>query len=100
MNNLKNTKLKSVPKLVILVSLIAFISCNQEQPIEPTNAPLVFPKGEKIVNDNFAGIAWLTSLVTADSVNFNAVGSVAFPSHWSNHIGTRWYRVLSGKRQT
>ncbi len=38
----------------------------------------LFPKGTKITNDNFTGTAWLTSLVTADSTNDNAVGSVTF----------------------
>ncbi len=53
-----------------------------------TDATL-FPKGEKINNDNFTGTAWLTSLVTADSTNDNAVGSVTFApgarTNWHLH---------------
>ena len=55
---------------------------------ETTDTPL-FPKGAKITNDNFTGTAWLTSLVTADSINYNAVGSVTFApgarTNWHLH---------------
>jgi quercetin dioxygenase-like cupin family protein/alkylhydroperoxidase/carboxymuconolactone decarboxylase family protein YurZ len=45
---------------------------------DETTDTTLFPKGTKITNDNFTGAAWLTSLVTADSTNDNAVGSVTF----------------------
>jgi alkylhydroperoxidase/carboxymuconolactone decarboxylase family protein YurZ/quercetin dioxygenase-like cupin family protein len=49
----------------------------------------IFPKGEKITNDNFAGSAWLHSLIIPDSTNQNAVGSVTFApgarTKWHSH---------------
>ena len=54
---------------------------------EPTT--LIFPKGEPITSDNFAGTAWLTILVTADSTNDTAVGNVTFEpgarTNWHLH---------------
>ena len=56
---------------------------------EETTSATIFPKGEKITNDNFVGTAWLSSLVTADSTNDNAVGSVTFApgarTNWHLH---------------
>ena len=56
---------------------------------DETTSATIFPKGEKITNDNFVGTAWLTSLVTADSTNDNAVGSVTFApgarTNWHLH---------------
>ena len=56
---------------------------------DETTDTTLFPKGERITNDNFTGTAWLTSLVTADSTNDNAVGSVTFEpearTNWHLH---------------
>ena len=50
---------------------------------------ILFPRGKKITNRHFTGTAWLTSLVTADSTNDNAVGSVTFApgarTNWHLH---------------
>ena len=51
----------------------------------------VFPKGEKITNDNFKGTAWLQQLVTSDSSNNTQVGNVTFEpgarTNWHFHPG-------------
>lgn len=60
----------------------------------------LFAKGEKITNDNFTGTAWLNSLVQADSINQNAVGSVTFEkgarTKWHIHPAGQIILVLDG----
>lgn len=81
-------------RLLMLVFLFPVVSCdNPGQRTEDIpgdlQEALLFPKGEKIENDHFHGTAWLTSLVTSDSTNFNAVGSVTFEpgarTNWHLH---------------
>lgn len=81
-------------KLISLVMLFTMFSCNNPDHQNGGNSgnlheALIFPKGEKIENDNFQGTAWLTSLITSDSTNFNAVGSVTFEpgarTNWHLH---------------
>ena len=54
-------------------------------------AGTIFPKGQKITNDNFTGTAWLQQLVTGDSVNPIQVGNVTFEAgartKWHSHPG-------------
>ena len=66
--------------LVLSFFVVTVFSCNNPDLHYPGNWQecLIFPKGEKIENDRFQGTAWLTSLITSDNTNFNAVGSVTF----------------------
>ena len=61
---------------------------------------LIFPKGEKITNSNFVGNAWLTNLVTGDSTNDNAVGSVTFEpgarTNWHFHPAGQIILAIGG----
>ncbi len=61
---------------------------------------LIFPKGEKITNSNFVGNAWLTSLVTGDRINYNAVGSVTFEpgarTNWHSHPAGQIILAIGG----
>lgn len=50
--------------------------CNTQN--EASENALIFPKGEKITNNNFTGNAWLQPLIAADSMNQNSVGNVTF----------------------
>jgi quercetin dioxygenase-like cupin family protein/alkylhydroperoxidase/carboxymuconolactone decarboxylase family protein YurZ len=51
----------------------------------------IFPKGQKITNDNFIGTAWLQPLVAGDSLNPTSVGNVTFEpgarTKWHLHPG-------------
>lgn len=78
---------------VCLGGLMA-ISCkaqNQmtQKGIADPQATGIFPKGDKITNDNFVGTAWLYQAVQADSSNQTAVGSVTFEpgarTNWHYH---------------
>ena len=81
--------MNSIRKLAIAVATLAMIACDDQTNTDEVMDATIFPKGEKIINDNFTGTAWLTSLVTADSTNDNAVGNVTFApgarTNWHLH---------------
>ena len=60
----------------------------------------IFPRGEKIENSVFTGIAYLKPLVTADEVNTNAAGVVTFEpgarTFWHQHPTGQIIIALSG----
>lgn len=66
--------------------------------INPAN--LIFPKGDKINNQNFTGTAWLQQLVLSDSLNAAQVGSVTFEpgarTKWHFHPGGQILLVMDG----
>ncbi|MEQ9441895.1 MAG: cupin domain-containing protein [Cyclobacteriaceae bacterium] len=83
-------------KIIILTLTVvasALISCSntddQDKRSSSQSNDLIFPKGEKITNNNFVGNAWLTGLVSSDSINTNSVGSVTFEpgarTNWHLH---------------
>ncbi|GAA4437405.1 hypothetical protein GCM10023188_31560 [Pontibacter saemangeumensis] len=89
----------SLPFFIVLL-----ISCNVKPQVETAQgqeSELIFPKGEKISNNNFTGIAWLNSLVTPDSINQNAVGSVTFEpgarTNWHSHPAGQIILALEGE---
>ena len=92
-----------------MISLTALItSCcnstsktkNDKETQEDTIGSLIFPKGEKITNSNFTGNAWLQDLISADSINQNAVGSVTFEpgarTKWHSHPAGQIILALDG----
>jgi quercetin dioxygenase-like cupin family protein len=74
---------------ILLPCLIFWAACNNKAEMNNSNNELVFPKGEKITNDNFTGTAYLQMLIAADSLNPAAVGNVTFEpgarSKWHLH---------------
>jgi quercetin dioxygenase-like cupin family protein len=60
----------------------------------------IFPKGQKITNNNFTGTAWLEQLVLPDSLNSNQIGNVTFEpgarSNWHLHPGGQILMVIGG----
>lgn len=89
---------------ILFLSGMLGISCTQqaqpEQAMQEKTQEPIFAKGEKITNDNFTGTAWLNSLVNADSVNQNAVGSVTFEpgarTKWHSHPAGQIILALDG----
>jgi quercetin dioxygenase-like cupin family protein len=82
---------------VCLMVLIA-VSCNQQRKAaQKVGSDLqrtsIFPKGEKITNNNFVGSAWLHQMVQPDSLNQIAVGSVTFEPR----ARTKWHYHPSGQ---
>lgn len=87
-----------------LMGLIT-ISCNQQDNREQTvvsdlQVTNIFPKGEKITNDNFTGTAYLQPLIAADSLNPTAVGNVTFEpgarTKWHSHPAGQILLVTNG----
>nr|WKN35628.1 cupin domain-containing protein [Tunicatimonas sp. TK19036] len=80
--------------LALTVVASTLISCSNRDDQDKNsvgNEPndLIFPKGEKITNNNFVGNAWLTGLIDSDSINYNSVGNVTFEpgarTNWHLH---------------
>jgi quercetin dioxygenase-like cupin family protein len=83
----------------------AMMACNNPENPEAIkhareSGNLVFSRGERINNVNFVGKAWLNSLIEADSINFNAVGSVTFEpggrTNWHLHPGGQIVMAIGG----
>lgn len=90
-------------QMALAITAIA-MSCKQpagqdNSVAAPSAAPL-FPKGDKIANNNFTGNVWLNSLVNADSLNQIAVGSVTFEpgarTNWHSHPAGQIILALEG----
>lgn len=80
----------------LLLLSVLIVSCHngsQVDIVEEQQSGLVFPKGEKITISNFAGAAWLNSLIAPDSTNQNAVGSITFEAG----ARTNWHSNPSGQ---
>ena len=91
--------------LVLAVLASTIISCSNadyqdKNSLNNEQEDLIFPKGEKITNSNFVGSAWLNSLVTGDSTNYNAVGSVTFEpgarTNWHLHPAGQIILAIGG----
>jgi quercetin dioxygenase-like cupin family protein len=81
-----------------IVCSIFLFACSHQA--NKNDTPVVFPKGEKITNQNFTGTAYLQPLIGADSVNTIAVGNVTFEpgarSKWHLHPAGQILLVIGG----
>jgi quercetin dioxygenase-like cupin family protein len=82
---------------VCLMGLIA-VACNQQRKAAQTigsnlQGTSIFPKGEKITNNNFIGNVWLHQMVQPDSLNQTAVGNVTFEPG----ARTKWHLHPNGQ---
>jgi quercetin dioxygenase-like cupin family protein len=98
MMNFKNTAILS------LAGVLTF-SCTQQNESAQASVPesqktTVFPKGERITNDNFTGAAWVNMLVANDTTFNTSVGNVTFEpgvrTNWHYHPGGQILLVTSG----
>ncbi|MEY2692073.1 MAG: hypothetical protein RIT03_463 [Bacteroidota bacterium] len=96
--------MRELKKIMVLVFVgIIILSCkpkyklSEKTVMEPT---LIFPKGEKITNNNFTGTVYLQMLIAADSVNPTAIGNVTFEprarTKWHYHPGGQILMVTEG----
>ncbi len=89
---------------IFLIGMIAFSCEEKNESAQRTEAkfqtPAIFPKGEKITNDNFTGTAYLQPLIASDSLNFISVGNVTFEpgarSKWHSHPAGQILLVTGG----
>jgi len=102
MNSKTVLKMKNVLVIGLLFLTILIVSCNNKQPdtAKEQNAELVFPKGDKITNNNFTGTAWLQMLVNKDSIYNTSIGNVTFEpgarTKWHKHPGGQILLVTDG----
>ena len=97
--------MKYLLNYILLFTVVLFTACNNNQKIENTkqqNEP-VFPKGEKMVSENFTGNVWLNYLAETDTVHNVNIGSVTFEpgarTNWHFHKGGQILLVTEGKGQ-
>jgi quercetin dioxygenase-like cupin family protein len=87
---------------ILPLFLFALAACNNKKEMNNSknDNAIVFPKGEKITNDNFTGTAYLQMLIAADSLNATAVGNVTFEpgarTKWHSHPGGQILLVTDG----
>jgi len=90
-------------KFNLVFLMILLVSCNNNQPdkTKGQNAGVVFPKGDKIDNNNFTGTAWLQMLVINDSTYNTSIGNVTFEpgarTNWHKHPGGQILLVTDGQ---
>ncbi|MDV7137249.1 cupin domain-containing protein [Maribacter sp. TH_r10] len=90
---------------IVLIGMLIFSCKPSEEKNETvdltTQHELIFPKGEKITNNNFIGDVWVHMQVRADSVNQNSVGTVTFDpgarSNWHSHPNGQIIMALDGE---
>jgi quercetin dioxygenase-like cupin family protein len=87
----------SVLSFFALCVATGILSCNnvgdQNRAAVEKNKNLIFPKGQKITNDNFTGTVYLHSLIEGDSTNPNSVGNVTFEPG----ARTKWHLHPAGQ---
>ncbi|MBI1342151.1 MAG: cupin domain-containing protein [Terrimonas sp.] len=94
--------MKLNPKYLLPIFLFALAACNNKKEMNNStnNKELIFPKGEKITNNNFTGDAYLQMLIAADSINLTTVGNVTFEpgarTKWHSHPGGQILLVIDG----
>lgn len=87
---------------ILLLFLFALAACNNKKEMNNStnDNEIVFPKGEKITNDNFTGTAYLQMLIATDSLNATAIGNVTFEpgarTKWHSHPGGQILLVTDG----
>lgn len=89
--------------LVLLIT-IALGSCTHfERSVEQDDiqaSKSIFPKGEKVENQNFTGTVWLQMMVSSDSTFNTSMGNVTFEpgarSNWHYHPGGQILLATSG----
>jgi len=90
--------------MIVLTGCIV-ASCNTDKAnnteTNGNGTDMVFPKGEKVKNDNFIGDVWLNYLVETDSIHHVNIGSVTFEpgarTNWHYHKGGQILLVTEGR---
>jgi len=77
--------------------------CNnhQHESAKEHEGETIFPKGDIITSDNFAGTAWLEMFLTNDTIFNTSMGNVTFDpgarTNWHIHPGGQLLLVTDGK---
>ena len=86
--------------LSVVGALTLFVLLGSCKPGTEQGADAIFPKGEKITNNNFTGNVWLEALVEGDTVYNAHIGNVSFEhgarTKWHYHPAGQILLVTSG----
>ena len=95
--------MKYILKFSLLFLTVLFVACNTKQTdtaIELT-AESIFPKGEKITNNNFSGTVYLKMMGASDTALHTSFGNVTFEpkarTNWHSHPGGQILLITEGK---
>lgn len=84
--------------VIVLICCLYFLGCTSKNDENKTS--MIFPKGEKITNENFTGVAYLHQMILSDSVNPSQVGNVTFEpgarTNWHLHPGGQILLITGG----
>ena len=92
-------------KYILPLITVLLTACNNNQKMKDTTqqSEPTFPKGEKVVSENFTGTVWLNYLAETDTVHNVNIGSVTFEpgarTNWHFHKGGQILLVTVGKGQ-
>lgn len=102
----KMQKRRRMGAIVVLITFLNILLCsckNEKSTGQATtfqNTETIFPKGEKITNNNFVGNAWLHQMTMPDSSNPTQVGNVTFEpgarTNWHLHPGGQILLITGG----
>lgn len=94
------------PRSVLFASglILAICACNnstKNAQNKPYAEAIIFPKGEKVTNNNFTGTVWLQYLAESDTTYNVNIGSVTFEpgarTNWHFHKGGQILLITAGK---
>ena len=95
--------MKFSPKSSLIFLAILIASCSVEKKTDETNRQNepVFPKGEKITNNNFTGTAYLYMMGAKDTTLHASYGNVTVEpnarTNWHSHPGGQILFITVGK---
>jgi quercetin dioxygenase-like cupin family protein len=92
-------------RIVVIIAIsitVLLVECtnHRSKTVKEQKPEPVFPKGDQITNNNFAGTAWLQMLVNNDSTYNTSIGNVTFEpgarTNWHKHPGGQILLVTDG----
>lgn len=96
----KNCVMKNLLILAFAFVLPGLLHAQQKSIDKKPVATTIFPKGEKITNNNFTGTAYLKTLLEGDTLNPTSVGNVTFEpgarSKWHLHPAGQILLAIDG----
>jgi len=95
--------MKNILKYTLFFLIIQLFACNMEKKTDEAilkTEPL-FPKGNQITNNNFAGTAYLQMMGATDTTLHVSYGNVTFEpkarTNWHSHPGGQLLFITEGK---
>lgn len=84
----------------VLFVLFKFEATAQPRRRAVPNSSAIFPKGERVPDSTFTGIAWVKQLITTDSAFNIPIANVTFEpgarTYWHSHAGGQVLLAIAG----